>query len=74
MSGSPSRKDKGVDDDPARSANSATVIDSLRELVWMLDQRVPHLERAGEAKIASDAAALRAEAIARIEEFERAGS
>jgi hypothetical protein len=49
------------------------VIEDLRELVRVLDQRVPHLERAGEARIASDAAALRREAVARIEEFERSG-
>lgn len=72
MSGSSVRK--GADDEPGVSATSATVIESLRELVRMLDQRVPHLERAGEAKIASDAAALRAEAVARIEEFERTES
>lgn len=69
MSGSSVRK--GADEEPAVSATSATVIESLRELVRMLDQRVPHLERAGEAKIASEAAALRREAVARIEEFER---
>jgi hypothetical protein len=41
------------------SAARSTLIDQLRELVVALDQRVPHVERAGEAAIARDAAALR---------------
>jgi hypothetical protein len=38
----------------------------LQELVQALDRRIPHVERAGEAKIAADARRLRAEANARI--------
>ena len=39
---------------------------ALQELVQALDRRIPHVERAGEAKIAADARRLRAEASARI--------
>jgi len=42
----------------------------LRELVVALDQRVPHVERSGEAAIARDAAALREKALRRIAELE----
>jgi hypothetical protein len=38
----------------------------LRELIDALDRRVPQVERAGEASIASDAAALRAKAVKRL--------
>ena len=47
------------------------VIDDLRELVAALDRRVPHLEREGEIAIAHEAAALRADAMRRIEELEQ---
>ncbi len=43
----------------------------LHELIAALDQRLPHVERAGEATIAREAAALRATAIERITELER---
>ena len=39
----------------------------LQELIEALDRRVPHVERAGEAKIADDARRLRASASERIE-------
>jgi hypothetical protein len=55
----------------AVSASDRTVLDDLRELVDALDRRVPHLDRKGERDIARDAAALRAEAMKRIEEIER---
>ena len=42
----------------------------LRELISALDRRVPHMERAGEAVIASDAALLREQAIRRLAELE----
>ncbi len=42
------------------------MIEDLRELITALDSRVPRLERAGETKIARDAAALRGEALQRI--------
>jgi hypothetical protein len=41
----------------------------LEELIAALDQRVPRVERAGEALIARDAAALRAKAVARLAEL-----
>jgi hypothetical protein len=43
----------------------------LRELVAALDRRVPHVERAGEAAIARDAANLREKALTRIAALER---
>jgi hypothetical protein len=43
----------------------------LRELVAALDRRVPHIERAGEAAIARDAANLREKALARIAELDK---
>jgi len=55
-----------------KSAESdAIVLRHLRELVAALDQRVPHIERAGEAQIARDAAELRERALQRIAEIER---
>jgi hypothetical protein len=47
------------------------IVRKLRELIAALDRRVPQVERAGEASIARDAAALRARAVTRIEELER---
>ena len=43
----------------------------LLELIAALDRRVPQVQRAGEASIARDAAALKARALERIEELER---
>jgi hypothetical protein len=48
-----------------------TNIRVLQELIEALDRRFPHVERAGEANIASDAAALRARALERIAQLER---
>jgi hypothetical protein len=48
------------------------VLRRLRELVEALDRRVPQVEREGETRIASDAAALRRKAQKRIEELEAA--
>ena len=45
------------------------VVQALRDLVDALDRRVAHVERLGEARIASEAAALRKEAVNRIEEL-----
>jgi hypothetical protein len=42
----------------------------LEELISALDRRVPHVERAGEASIARDAAALRTKAIKRLAELD----
>jgi hypothetical protein len=43
----------------------------LLELIAALDRRVPQAQRAGEASIARDAAALKARALKRINELER---
>ena len=50
----------------------ATHLRILRELITALEQRLPHVERAGEAAIAHEAAALKASALERIAELERA--
>lgn len=42
---------------------------TLEELIAALDRRVPHLEREGEADIAREAAALRANAVKRLAEL-----
>ena len=47
---------------------SAT-IRQLLELIAALDRRVPHIQRAGEASIARDAAALKARALKRLKEL-----
>jgi hypothetical protein len=44
----------------------------LHELIEALDRRVPHVERAGEAAIARDAALLKAKALIRLAELEGA--
>jgi hypothetical protein len=49
----------------------STAVRELMELVEALDRRVPQVERAGEAAIARDAAALKVRALKRIEELER---
>ena len=46
------------------------MIDNLRELVRAIDKRTWHLDDAGEAEIARDAAALRQKAVERIAELE----
>ena len=50
------------------------VIAALGELIEALDRRVPHIERAGEVRIAQEAATLRKEAVTRIEELTSAAS
>jgi hypothetical protein len=50
-------------------ADTNLVVRALRELVDALDRRVPHVERLGEARIAREAAALRNEAVNRIQEL-----
>jgi hypothetical protein len=49
---------------------SAT-IRHLLELIEAIDRRVPHIQRAGEAAIARDAAALKARALKRLKELEK---
>lgn len=49
------------------------LVRELRELIAALDRRVPHVERAGEAAIAHDAAMLKAKALKRIAELAAEG-
>jgi hypothetical protein len=44
-------------------------IRELLELIAALDRRVPHIQRAGEASIARDAAVLKARALKRLKEL-----
>ena len=55
-------------------ADSDRVVHALRELVEALDRRVAHVERLGETRIASEAAALRKDAVNRIQELTAAPS
>ena len=48
-----------------------TLAKTLAELIEALDRRIPHVERAGEASIARDAAALKVKALKRIAELEK---
>ena len=57
----------------ASSAERTRALRRLRELITVLDLRVPHIERAGETAIARDAAALRKQALARIAQLEKRG-
>jgi hypothetical protein len=54
----------------ARSSPARTIRE-LHELIAALERRVPHVERVGEIAIARAAAALKSEALRRIEELER---
>jgi hypothetical protein len=51
-------------------AQRGQTVRELYELIAALDRRVPHMERAGEVSIARAAAALKAEALKRIQELE----
>ncbi len=62
-------QEMGVKMTDSASAARSVLVRHLRELVTALDQRVPHVERAGEAAIARDAAALRENALQRIAEL-----
>ena len=54
---------------PARSTR-AQIVRELYELIAALDRRVPQVQRVGETSIARAAAALKSEALKRIEELE----
>jgi len=56
-------------DERERPTDSTHIIATLRELIEAIDRRVPHVERAGEAQIARDAAALRQQTVDRIAEL-----
>jgi hypothetical protein len=51
--------------------STTELIATLRELIDALDRRVPNVQRANEAQILKDAAALREAALKRIEELTR---
>jgi hypothetical protein len=55
------------------AVNPPDVARDLEELIAALDRRLPGVERAGEVAIVRDAVALRAKAVARLEEL-RAGT
>jgi hypothetical protein len=50
---------------------SDSVLRELRELIAALDRRIPQIQRAGEAAIAREAAALKSKAQERIAGIER---
>jgi hypothetical protein len=54
----------------ARSTR-AQIVRELYELIAALDRRVPQVQRVGETSIARAAAALKSEALKRIEDLER---
>jgi hypothetical protein len=58
---------------PRNDAERDRAIRHLRQLIDALDRRVPHIERAGEAKIARDAAQLREQALERLKALEGTG-
>jgi hypothetical protein len=51
------------------AVNTPELTRALEELIEALDRRVAHIERAGEAVIAREAAALRAKAVNRLAEL-----
>jgi len=55
------------------SRGQDSVIVALRELIDAIDRRVPQVERLGEIRIAREAAALRTQALARIEQLKSPG-
>jgi hypothetical protein len=57
-------------EEPPMPLTTAELQRELRELISALDRRVPHMERAGEAVIARDAALLREQATRRLAELE----
>lgn len=54
-----------------RLMNASANLQILHELIAALENRLPQVERSGEAAIARDAAALKARALERIAEIER---
>ena len=61
-------------DTTSRAHSRAQTVRELHELIAALDRRVPQVERVGEISIARAAAALKREALKRIEELEREAS
>ena len=54
-----------------QTTGSAQIVAALQELIDAIDSRVPQVDRIGETQIATDAAALRQQAVNRIEELTR---
>jgi hypothetical protein len=54
--------------------SARNVAHELEELIAALDRRVPRVERAGEAAIAREAAALRAQAVKRLAQIASEGT
>lgn len=52
-------------------AERTRTIRHLKQLIEALNRRVPHIERAGEAKIARDAAELMKQAVRRLRALEK---
>ena len=55
-------------------AEKQRAIRHLRQLIDALNRRVPHIERAGEAAIARDAAELMKQALKRLKALEKSDS
>jgi hypothetical protein len=71
----PTRQGVTMEDQKGMNASSRDrVVATLTELIDALDRRVPHVERVGEIRIAHEAAALKKEALTRIEELTRTAS
>lgn len=60
-----------IDDKTTVESLHARTVRELYELIAALDRRVPQVQRVGEVSIARAAAALRVEALKRIQELER---
>ena len=60
-----------IDSTTSVATDRARIVRELHELIAALDRRVPQVHRMGEVGIARAAAALRGEALKRIEELER---
>jgi hypothetical protein len=60
-----------IDNTKSRATERSRAVRHLHDLIAALDRRVPQVQRSGEVSIAEAAAALRVEALKRIEELER---
>ena len=60
-----------IDDKTTVESLHSRTVRELYELIAALDRRVPQVQRVGEVSIARAAAALRVEALKRIQELER---
>ncbi len=67
-----SRTEHKMSPKPALAVSRSGIDVALCELIAAVDRRVPHVERAGEVRVATIAAALRTEAVCRLAELRRA--